>query len=408
MHTPEHRLQGKKIILGISGSIAAYKSVVLLRLLQKAGAEVKVVMTDAATRFVGEATLRSLSRHPVMLDLWGESDTWTQHVHLGKWADMMVVAPASANTLAKLAHGLCDNALTAVYLSADCPVLLAPAMDLDMYRHPATQRNLQQLAADGVAVMAADSGYLASGLAGAGRLPAPEQILDAISRHMAAEPGVLAGQSVLITAGPTREAIDPVRFFTNHSTGKMGIALAAAAQQAGAEVTLVLGPTTETPPAGVEVVDVARAEEMAQAVEKRLARADVFIAAAAVADYRPATTADDKLKKQGETLTLELVRTPDILANAGQRKRTGQVLVGFALESVAQDAAIENARGKLQRKNLDMIVMNTLSDTGAGFAHDTNQVTLLMKDGQQQALALANKTEIAGEIIQAVAHLLEP
>lgn len=403
-----------KIVLGVSGSIAAYKAVVLVRELQQRGAEVRVVMTPAAARFVAPLTFGTLCRTPAVLDLWDPTSEWAQHVHLGKWADALVVAPATANTLAKMAHGLCEDALGAVYLSAACPVFLAPAMDLDMHAHPATQQNLATLAArPRHFIIESGTGYLASGLMGQGRMAEPADIAAAVTAHLSgtqsanpALPSVnLAGKRVLITAGPTREPLDPVRYITNHSTGKMGIALTAAAQRAGATVTLVLGPTTETPPLGVELIRVETAQEMFQATTTRQAEQDVVIMTAAVADFTPAAVSDQKIKKAPgqQELTLTLVRTPDILAHLGQHKPAHQILVGFALET---HNALTHAQDKLERKRLDLCVMNTLEDPGAGFGHTTNRVTLLAPGTAPRPLPLLPKTEVAVHILAAVGERL--
>lgn len=397
-------LSGKHIALGVTGSIAAYKAVLVLRGLQQAGATVQVVQTAAAEKFVGSLTFQSLSRRPVFSDLWAEGDTWTQHVHLGKQADLYLIAPCSANTLAKLAHGGCDNAVTAVYLAAECPVVVAPAMDREMFAHSATQRNLAQLQADGVHIISPGSGYLASGLEGAGRLAEADTIVQFVREFFARNAsGPLAGKRVLITAGPTQEALDPVRYLSNHSSGKMGIALAHAAWARGAEVTLVLGPSREPVPPHIKVLRVTSAEEMFGHVAPRQSEQDVIIMAAAVSDYRPATPSATKLKKTGRDLALELAPTPDILAHLGQHKPTGQCLVGFALET---DNELEYARMKLAKKNLDLIVLNSLNDAGAGFEHPTNRVTLLDASGEPQAFDLKPKTAVAQDILDRVEGLL--
>ncbi len=396
-------LQGKKILLGITGSIAAYKSAVLVRLLVKAGAEVRVVMTRAATDFISPLTLSTLSRHEVYTHVH-EAGAWHSHVELGLWADALVIAPATAHTLARMAQGLCDDMLTAVYLSARCPVWVAPAMDLDMWQHPATQRNLRTLQADGVSIIPVGEGELASGLHGPGRMAEPEAIVAFLEAALTPQ-GPLAGRTVLVTAGPTHEPLDPVRFLGNRSTGKMGIALAEELARRGARVQLILGPTPLRPTRpDIEVVPVRTAEEMHAAAATRFAQADAAILAAAVADYRPATVASEKIKKQGDELQLRLVRTPDIAATLGKRKKPGQVLVGFALETENERA---NALGKLRRKNLDFIVLNSLRDEGAGFAHDTNKVTILSADGTEKLFPLKSKREVAADIVAELAHRLE-
>jgi phosphopantothenoylcysteine decarboxylase/phosphopantothenate--cysteine ligase len=391
-------LSGKKIILGISGSIAAYKSVYLLRLLKKAGAEVQVVCTPSVDHFVGELSFSSLSGRQVFQDLWDEN--WSAHVEIGTWADLMIVAPATANTLAKMAHGLCDNALLAVYLAARCPLMIAPAMDADMYIHPATQTNLKTLEGFGYQILPPGTGFLASGLEGPGRLMEPEEIFARVEAHFA--PGPLQGKKVLITAGPTQEAIDPVRFISNHSTGKMGYALAAEARSLGAEVTLVSGPTHLPPPAEVATLQVKSAQEMYQAVMEQVADQDIIVMSAAVGDYRPAEVADQKIKKKEGDMAIRLTRTPDILKAVGEQKKPHQLLVGFALETHNEK---ENAWAKLKRKHLDLIVLNSLRTPGAGFAHDTNQITLLDKAGGEKQFPLKAKTQVAKDIFQQILQI---
>ncbi|WNJ20825.1 bifunctional phosphopantothenoylcysteine decarboxylase/phosphopantothenate--cysteine ligase CoaBC [Pontibacter sp. G13] len=389
-------LNGKRIILGVSGSIAAYKAVILLRLLQKAGAEVKVVITPSTEQFVGSLTFSSLAGTPVFKGLWDEN--WSEHVDWGNWADLMVVAPATTNTLAKMAHGICDNALLAVYMAAKCPVMVAPAMDVDMFSHPRTQANLKVLEGDGRIVLDTGSGYHASGLLGKGRLLEPEEILEAVAAHFdALLPKPLAGKHVLITAGPTQEPLDPVRFLTNRSTGKMGYALAEQAAYMGATVTLVSGYTHLEEPRGVNRIVARTAEDMYQAVHAVAANQDLMIFSAAVADYTPATVADQKMKKGDGDLSIPLKRTHDILKSVGAIKREDQTLVGFALETQNEQA---NAEGKLKRKNLDLIVLNSLNDKGAGFGHDTNQVTIIDRNLKKTPLPLASKQEIAVGILQ--------
>ena len=394
-------LAGKKIALGVTGSIAAYKAAELVRLLKRAGAEVQVLMTPDAARFIAPLTLGTLSEREVLTEIFPEnggaaSGSWTKHVHLGLWADLLVVAPATATTLARLAAGISDSMLTAAALSARCPMVVAPAMDHDMFVHPATQRNLATLRADGVTVIEPEHGELASGLVGSGRLPEPEALAERIAAMLRTS-GVLDGKKVLVTAGPTREALDPVRFLTNHSTGTMGYALAEAAARRGARVVLVSGPTAlETPP-GVERIDVTSADEMHAAAQQH-ADADLVLAAAAVADYAPAETSERKMKK-GDDLTLRLRRTPDVLAALGERKRDGQTLVGFALETHDGRA---NARAKLERKNLDWIVLNHANEPGAGFGPGTNRVTLLRHDGADEDLPLMPKRAVAEAILDRV------
>ncbi len=411
-------LEGKNIVLGITGSIAAYKAADLTRRLVKAGAVVKPVMTAAAARFIPPLTIATLAGRPVLSELFPEAgqahDAWTEHVDLGLWADAVVIAPATAQTLAKLAGGFCDSMLTAVVLSARCPVLVAPAMDHDMWGHPATQRNVATLRADGVEVVPPAHGELASGLVGDGRLPEPEDLVNAIERWLRAGhgpqatdggaqessvPRSLSGIHVLVTAGPTREAVDPVRFLSNGSTGTMGFAVAEAAARRGARVTLVAGPVALATPLGVDRVDVTTADEMlaaALAVED----ADVVVAAAAVSDYAPAAPADRKLKKADDDLTIRLRRTPDVLAALGKRRRDGQTLVGFALETHDGEA---NARGKLERKRLDWIALNVQGEAGAGMGSATNRLTLIGRDGARVEIPLASKAEVAEALLDAIA-----
>ncbi len=400
--TPESlaSLEGRHLLLGVTGSIAAYKAAELVRLFKKAGAEVQVIMTPDATRFITPLTLGTLSEREVLVDLFPENEpgSWTKHVHLGRWADLAVVAPATAQTLARLAHGFCDTMLAATLLSARCPVLLCPAMDHDMYHHPATQRNLELLRRYGYEILPPEFGELASGLVGDGRLPDPERI----AAHVAAllrRQHSLAGKHVLVTAGPTREMIDPVRCLTNPSTGTMGFALARAAARRGARVTLITGPTLLPTPPGVTRIDVTSAREMYEAVLRHADTADFVFMAAAVADYAPVETSPSKLKKEADELVLRLRRTPDILAELGRRRRPDQVLVGFAMET---DNALENAREKLRRKNLDWIALNRLNEPGAGFGTGTNRLTLLHRSGHLEELPLLPKAEAAEALIDRV------
>jgi phosphopantothenoylcysteine decarboxylase/phosphopantothenate--cysteine ligase len=389
-----------KILLGISGSIAAYKAAHLTRLLVKSGAEVQVLMTEAATAFITPLTLSTLSKRPVLTDVRSEAG-WNNHVELGLWADALVVAPASANTLAKMAHGLCDNILTAVYLSARCPVWVAPAMDVDMWHHPATRHNLERLGRDGVQLIPVEHGELASGLVGEGRMAEPETIAALLHDRLGAERS-LAGKTALVTAGPTFEALDPVRFLGNHSTGKMGIAIAEALAGRGADVTLVLGPTELLPShPGVKTVRVQSAEQMHAACAPLFPGADITVLAAAVADYRPKHYATSKIKKKEDDMVLELARTVDIAATLGRQKRPGQLLVGFALETDQENA---HARLKLDKKNLDFIVLNSLRDAGAGFGHDTNKITILDREGHTREFPLKSKTEVARDIVEEIAR----
>ncbi|MBP7556390.1 MAG: bifunctional phosphopantothenoylcysteine decarboxylase/phosphopantothenate--cysteine ligase CoaBC [Chitinophagaceae bacterium] len=396
-------LNGKKILLGITGSIAAYKSITLVRLLVKEGAEVKVVITPSARDFVSSLTLSTLSRNPVVSDLF-DGQSWSNHVMLGRWADLMLVAPASCNSIARMAQGLCDNMLLATYLSATCPVWLAPAMDEDMWHHPATKANLQGLQSYGNRILPVGTGDLASGLVGDGRMAEPEDMLQMIRSHFQSTQS-LKGRKALVTAGPTYEAIDPVRFIGNHSSGKMGVALAAELQRRGAEVTLVLGPSTVPVPAALhKLIRVTSAEEMYEACAGVFPQMDIAVMAAAVADYRPASIAGEKIKKKEQELELTLTRTRDILGSLGSQKRKEQVLVGFALETNNEEA---HAREKLEKKNADMIVLNSLRDSGAGFGHDTNKVTLMLRNGETKTFETKSKTEVAADIIDTLtANLL--
>ena len=407
-------LSGRHVVLGVTGSIAAYKSAPLVRLLKKAGAEVQVLMTPGAERFVSPLTLGTLSEKEVLTKIFPENEegSWTKHVTLGQWADLFVVAPATAQTIAKLAHGFCDSMLTATALSARCPLLVCPAMDRDMYHHAATQDNLERLREIGYAVMPAEHGELASGLVGKGRMPEPEAILErgaemmgdehkpAADRASDFDTSPLTDTEVLVTAGPTREPLDPVRVLTNPSTGTMGYALAEAAAQRGASVTLVTGPTTLSPPSGVEEIQVQTAEEMNEAVQARRETADYVFMAAAVADYTPADPSSTKRKKEDkdEDLALHLRRTPDILKMLGAHKRPDQVLIGFALET---DDALENARHKLEEKNLDWIAVNNPTEEGAGFG-PTNRVTLLRRNGPAEELPLMPKADLAEVLLDRV------
>lgn len=395
-------LQHKRILLGITGSIAAYKSALLARLLIKAGAEVQVLMTEAATTFITPLTLSTLSHRPVHINV-AAGDSWNNHVEMGLWADAMAIAPLTATTLAKMANGLCDNIITATYLSARCPVFFAPAMDLDMWKHPATQANVERLQAFGNLLIPVGKGELASGLKGEGRMAEPEAIAERLEQHFQTASG-LSGRQVLVTAGPTYEAIDPVRFIGNRSSGKMGTAIAEELSKRGAEVHLVLGPSTHTPVAPqVRVTHVQSAQQMYRAATQIFEYCDAAILAAAVADYRPAEAARQKIKKKGDTLDLHLVKNPDIADTLGQRKQPHQVLIGFALES---ENGLANAEAKRARKNLDLIVLNTLEDEGAGFHHDTNKVTFIEKGNKKLEFELKPKTAVAADIADALQRLL--
>lgn len=396
-------LRNKKILLGVCGSIAAYKTAFLIRLLIKEEAEVQVVMTPSASDFISALTLSTLSKKPVYSEFQKDQDgQWNNHVDLGLWADLMLIAPASANTLGKMANGLCDNLLTAVYLSARCPVWVAPAMDLDMYSHPSVKESLKKIASFGNRIIDAGYGELASGLTGTGRMEEPEALVEMIKDYFNPA-GKLKGKKVLVTAGPTYEPIDPVRFIGNHSSGKMGYEIAGSMASQGAEVTLVTGPTALTPPPLVKVINVITASEMFEEASRCFADADVTILAAAVADFSPLQVADKKIKKQDNELEIKLGKTIDIAAALGKIKKNGQFMVGFALET---DNELENARAKLISKNFDLIVLNSLKDEGAGFAHDTNKITILTKDNKIIPFELKSKKEVARDITNTVLEKL--
>jgi phosphopantothenoylcysteine decarboxylase / phosphopantothenate---cysteine ligase len=393
-------LNGKKIILGVCGSIAAYKSAVLTRLLIKSGAEVKVIMTASAHDFITPLTLSTLSKNPVLTEfVRDKSGQWNNHVELGLWADLMVIAPATANTIAKAANGLCDNLLLATYLSARCPVYFAPAMDLDMLKHPSTQSNLERIQSFGNRTIDPAFGELASGLIGSGRMAEPEQIVEVINGHFSKRQR-LSGKKVLVTAGPTHEAIDPVRFIGNNSSGKMGFAIAEALAYEGAKVNLVTGPTqlhTENP--SITVKKVTSADEMFSVCQAEFPTSDITVLSAAVADYKPLVKAEQKIKKKEENLVLELTKTPDIAAALGKMKHNGQVIVGFALETENEKS---NAIKKIESKNFDLIVLNSLNDRGAGFGHDTNKITLIDKSLQSRQFELKSKKDVAKDIVEAI------
>ena len=394
-------LSGKNILVGITAGIAAYKTASLVRLFIKAGANVKVVMTPASKDFITPLTLSTLSKNPVYSSFTDEEDdnaVWNNHVELGLWADLFVIAPATANTLSKMANGVCDNLLMAVYLSAKCPVYFAPAMDLDMYKHPTTVRSFNLLKSFGNIMIPAASGELASGLIGEGRMAEPEDILDFIEKDIL-EKLPLKGNKVLITAGPTYEAIDPVRFIGNRSSGKMGFEIARTAADLGAEVILITGPTHESVSNNlIQVCNIESAEEMYIEVRKHFVEVDIAILSAAVADYKPKFVADQKIKKKDATFTIELEKTKDILASLGEVKNK-QFLVGFALET---NDELENAKNKLKSKNLDLIVLNSLKDHGAGFGVSTNKVTFITKSEEVIEQGLKSKTEVAQDLIQLI------
>ena len=394
-------LGGKKIILGITAGIAAYKTASLVRLFIKLGAEVKVIMTPASKDFITPLTLSTLSKNPVHSTFYNkeeENELWNNHVDLGLWADYMLVAPATANTLSKMANGTCNNLLLATYLSAKCPVYIAPAMDLDMYIHSSTKESLQKLQSFGNTIIPATSGELASGLVGEGRMAEPQDIVSFIENDVASKLP-LKGKKVLITAGPTYEAIDPVRFIGNHSSGKMGFAIAKSAANLGAQVFLISGPSHQKINHSlVKRIDVVSAEEMYTAAHKYFAAVDIAILSAAVADYTPKNVATQKIKKNDATLEIELLKTKDILASLGEIKKH-QFLVGFALET---NNELENAKSKLSRKNLDAIVLNSLQDKGAGFATDTNKITIIDKDLNETTFKLKSKTAVAEDIMNQI------
>ena len=392
----------KKILLGVTGSIAAYKAILLIRLLIKEGAEVKVIMTPSAKDFVTPLSLSTLSKGPVLTDLFDEL-SWANHVMLGRWADVMLIAPLSCNTLAKMANGLCDNLLLATYLSATCPVVVAPAMDEDMWHHPTTKANLDKLISFGNNVIPVEKGALASGLNGEGRMAEPESIINFIGQHFFFKKD-LKGKKALVTAGPTHEALDPVRFIGNNSSGKMGVAVAEALAARGATVNLVLGPSTISVQNGAITVEhVESADNMFQACMKIFPEVDIAVMAAAVADYTPAKWSPEKIKKKEDQFTLELSKTKDILASLGQIKTPKQVLVGFALEN---NNELEYAVNKLKVKKADMMVMNSLRDEGAGFGYDTNKITIFEKDGLSISYERKPKQQVAGDIVDRIVNML--
>jgi phosphopantothenoylcysteine decarboxylase/phosphopantothenate--cysteine ligase len=393
-------LAGKKIIVGVSGSIAAYKSALLVRLLAKEGVEVKVVMTSAAKDFITPLTLATLSKNSVLIDfIKDDQGGWNNHVELGLWADAMVIAPASANTLAKMANGICDNLLSAVYLSARCPVFFAPAMDLDMLQHPSTKSNIDRLISFGNHQIMPAFGELASGLVGTGRMAEPEEIVGVLNRFFSTDKRLL-GKKALVTAGPTHEALDPVRFIGNNSSGKMGFAIAEELANMGADVELVVGPTYLSVYSDkVKVTRVTSAEDMYNACVSHFPSSDITVLSAAVADYRPVHKADQKIKKSESSMTIELIKTRDIAAELGKQKKANQFVVGFALETENETA---NAEKKIVAKNFDLIVLNSLNDKGAGFAHDTNKVTLIDRAGRKKEFPLKSKKDVAKDIVNAI------
>jgi phosphopantothenoylcysteine decarboxylase/phosphopantothenate--cysteine ligase len=394
--------QGKKILVGITGSIAAYKTILLVRELVKANAEVKVVMTAAAKDFVSPLTLSTLSKNSVSSELFADG-SWSNHVMLGRWADLFLIAPLSCNTMAKMAHGFCDNLLLATYLSATCPVAVAPAMDEDMWRHPATRANLAGLATQGVKIIPVETGELASGLHGEGRMAEPSAILSFIERQVFKEQD-LKGKTAMVSAGPTHEPLDPVRFISNHSSGKMGIAIAEELASRGAAVHLVLGPSQLTSSLhNIIIHKVSTAAEMYEECLRLFDGADIAVMSAAVADYKPAAASKEKIKKEGDNMVLELVKTRDILQALGNKKTKQQLLVGFALETTNEK---EYALSKMVKKNADIMVLNSLNDAGAGFGHNTNKVTIFEKDGSERAYDQKSKQQVAHDIVDRIVKML--
>lgn len=394
-------LADKNIVIAVCGSIAAYKIAHLTRLLVKEKANVQIIMTKEAAEFITPLTLSTLSNNPVLIDYFDpKTGEWNNHVHIGLKADLILVAPATANTIGKLANGICDSLLTAVYLSAKCPVFIAPAMDLDMWKHPSTQNNIRLLQSYGNTLIHPGNGELASGLIGEGRLAEPEEILHFITKNLSIDLPLI-GRQALVTAGPTHEAIDPVRFIGNHSSGKMGYALAKQLSELGAHVTLISGPTALETPKNVHRILITSAQEMLEAVEQYFIQSDIIVMSAAVADYTPIEVATQKIKKKEDQFSISLKKTTDILATFGKRKTEKQLLIGFALET---DHEVENAKSKLIRKNLDLIVLNSMQDKGAGFATDTNKVTVIDRSEHIQEYTLKSKEEVAKDICQLIVH----
>ncbi len=393
-------LKNRKILIGITGSIAAYKSILLARLLLKAGAEVRVVMTPAAKDFVSSLTLSTLTKNPVSIDLFNEAE-WANHVMMGRWADVMIIAPLSCNTLSKMAHGACDNLLMATYLSATCPVVVAPAMDEDMWKHPSTKENLSKLSSFGNLIIPVGKGELGSGLFGEGRMAEPEEIVEFIESNIF-KIRDLEGKHAVVTAGPTYEPIDPVRFIGNHSSGKMGLAISVELARRGAIVDLVLGPSSlNASQENIRIHRVKTAGEMFEKTTEIFETSDIAVMSAAVADYTPANMETEKIKKNGENLTVTLVRTKDILKTLGERKKPGQVLVGFALETQNER---QYALQKLSSKNADLIVLNSLNDAGAGFGVDTNKITIFEKDGAELQYEQKPKQQVAKDIVDRIVN----
>jgi len=397
-------LHNKKVLLGITGSIAAYKAAFLLRLLIKSGAEVKVIMTSAAKDFIAPLTIATLAKHPVYIDFYNaETGEWANHVALAMWADVLLVAPATANELAKFANGLCDNLLTATYLSAKCQVIMAPAMDLDMYIHPATKNNFNKLLAFGNHIIESESGELASGLSGQGRMAEPAHIIKYLEEFFAQQ-NRFVGKKVLITAGPTHEAIDPVRYISNHSSGKMGYAIAEALATEGADVILISGPSQQhISHSNVELVQVNTALEMLEAAQKYFPTAAIAIFSAAVADYRVKEIASQKIKKTDDTFSIELIKNPDIASEFGKIKASDQISVGFALETENEE---ENAMLKLKAKNFDFVVLNSMQNENATFGFDTNKVIIMKKSGEKLEYKLKSKREVAKDIVNVLSEII--
>lgn len=403
-------LKNKKIILAVCGSIAAYKAAFLVRLLVKEGAEVKVVMTQAATEFISPLTMATLSKNECHLDYINSTKTnWNNHVELALWADIMLIAPASANTLAKMANGLCDNLLLAVYLSARCPIFIAPAMDEDMWKHPSTKNNIEKLKLFGNTIISVNNGELASGLIGEGRMAEPQEMVDFILNEQKqngqakTKSSKLKGKKLLITAGPTYEAIDPVRFVGNHSSGKMGIALAQMAHELGADVQLVLGPSKLEVPNAIKVTRIFSANEMYDVCKKHFSKVDICIFAAAVADYTPKTVSNQKIKKDESEFSILLKKNVDIAFEFGKIKKAKQLSIGFALET---NDELKHAKGKLAKKNFDIVVLNSLNDKGAGFQFNTNKITIVNKNNKITKFELKNKEEVANDILNEIEKLI--
>jgi phosphopantothenoylcysteine decarboxylase / phosphopantothenate---cysteine ligase len=399
-------LKGRNILIGVTGGIAAYKTATIIRLLVKEGAEIKVIMTEHAREFITPLTLSTLSRNPVLSEFFTpESGDWNSHVDLGLWANLFLIAPATANSIAKMANGMADNLLLTTYLSARCPVFVAPSMDMDMLKHPSTTINIETLRAFGNTILEPDSGELASGLSGKGRMAEPEEIVKEIKSFFAKKKSnnPLRGKKILINAGPTREAIDPVRYLSNHSTGKMGIALADAAAELGADVDLVLGPVNILPAQkSVTVINVTTAESMSKECVDRFSDCDIAILAAAVADFTPVEVKEEKIKKNGGEMVLRLKSTEDIAATLGKMKKPSQILAGFALET---NNGLINAGEKLKRKNLDLIVLNNPKEEGAGFGHDTNRITIIDRNNNIDKFELKSKEEAAKDILNKIVSL---